>query len=146
MRKLFPLLICVLVCCLPSVAGMENSNLSVSPATAVATPAERNLNGVWQDDGPGMSNAYVTYSQAGDQITVKGSFVYQGVTCEWAGSGRFNGGKVEHSVTYSKGPNGSSWKEADGKFVLTLSADGRTPTGTWHNNSGGSGAKRLIRQ
>jgi hypothetical protein len=126
---------------------VEANNVATIEFVSGAQPeAGRNISGVWDDDGANMSKAQVIYSQVGNQISVQGSFIYNGVTCEWNGSGTINGNKVEHTVNYTKRYPDPSWNKADGKLVLTLSPDGKSLTGTWYNNTPGSGPKHLIRR
>ena len=102
--------------------------------------------GTWEDDSPDLSNSRYTYSQSGNNIQLRGSFVHKGFTCEFSGTGTIKGNKVVHSVTYSKRPPDPAWRGADGGLELTVSPDGKTMTGTWHNNNHDSGAKRLVKR
>ena len=105
----------------------------------------RSIQGEWRDENPDVSDGVATYTQNGGQIRVRGSFVYNGFRCEWEGSGSISGNRVTHTVQYTRRPADAAWRGADGRFVLTLSADGRVLSGTWSNNNGDSGAKRLTR-
>jgi hypothetical protein len=114
------------------------------PVQAVAQ--WRSIQGQWHDDSPGLTNAVVTYTQDGSQISVRASFVFNGFRCEWVGSGSISGNRVTHNVQYTRRPPDDAWRGADGRFVLTLSEDGNVLSGTWSNNNGHSGGKRLTRR
>jgi hypothetical protein len=106
----------------------------------------RSIEGEWRDESPELSNSVVVYTQNGNQISARGSFIFNGFRCEWVGSGSISGNQVTHTVQYTRRPPDEAWRGADGRLVLTLSADGRVLSGTWSNNNGHSGAKRLTRR
>jgi hypothetical protein len=111
---------------------------------AVAQPLS--IEGDWTDDHPALVNNIVTFRQEGNRITAHGSFTFNGFRCEWVGTGTLNGDRLEHTINYTRRPPDAAWRGADGRVVLTLSADGRSLTGTWYNNNGDSGPKRLNRR
>jgi hypothetical protein len=113
--------------------------------------AQENISGIWDEDAQsqatsGVSSSQIMFAQFGNKLQVIGFFEYRGVSCVWSGTGTVNGSAVEHSVNYSKRYPDPAWKGADGKFVLTLSPDGRTLTGKWHNNNGDSGTKKFVKR
>jgi hypothetical protein len=113
--------------------------------------AQENMSGIWDEDADlqrseGVSNFEIIYAQFGNQLQATGYFEYRGVSCVWAGTGTVKGSTVEVTVNYSKRYPGQVWKGADGRFVLTLSADGRTLTGKWYNNNGDSGPKTFVKR
>jgi len=105
-----------------------------------------NFSGIWEDKNPDTVNSQYIYSQFGNKVQVAGYFEYKGVPCVWSGTGTVNGNKVEHTVNYSKRHPDPIWRGADGKLVLTLSADGKTLSGTWYNNNGDSGSKIIVKR
>lgn len=105
-----------------------------------------NFSGIWEDKNPDTVNSQYIYAQFGNKVHVNGYFEFKGVPCVWSGTGTINGNKVEHTVNYSKRYPDAGWKGADGRFVLTLSADGRTLSGTWYNNNGDSGSKIIVKR
>jgi len=106
----------------------------------------RSIQGEWRDNSPELTNAIVTYTQDGSRISARGSFLLNGFLCEWVGSGSISGNRVTHTVQYTRRPPDEAWRGADGRLELTLSEDGEVLNGTWHNNNGHSGAKRLSRR
>ena len=109
--------------------------------------AEENISGVWEDVDPMAVNAQSVYAQFGNKVHATGYFEFQGVQpCVWLGTGTINGNKVELTVIFSKKPSDPIWNGADGKYVLTLSPDGRTLSGTWYNKNGASGAKKIVKR
>ena len=108
--------------------------------------AGENFSGIWEDKNPDTVNSQYIYSQFGNKVQVVGYFEYKGVPCVWSGIGTVNGNEVEHTVNYSKRYPHPTWKGADGKLVLTLSPDGRTLNGKWHNNNGDSGSKIIVKR
>jgi hypothetical protein len=113
--------------------------------------AQENMSGIWDEDAQSqrtseISRSVIIYAQFGNKLRATGFFEYKGDTCVWAGTGTVDGKAVEHSVNYSKWGSLPGYKDADGGFVLTLSPDGRTLTGTWHSNNGGSGTKKFVKR
>jgi hypothetical protein len=108
--------------------------------------AGENFSGIWEDQNPGTVNSVYIYSQSGNKVQVTGYFEHRGVPCVWSGTGTVNGNKVEHTVNYSKRHPDPIWRGADGKLILTLSADGKTLSGTWYNNNKESGTKTIVKR
>lgn len=119
--------------------------LIVFCAATIALAAE-NFSGIWEDKNPDTVNSQYIYSQFGNKVLAAGYFEFKGVPCVWSGSGTLKGNVVEHTVDYSKRHPHPSWKGADGRFVLTLSPDGRVLKGTWYNNNGDSGEKIIVKR
>jgi hypothetical protein len=111
--------------------------------------AGHNISGIWREDSPANSdvaNAQLMYAQSGNNVQVVGYFEFKGTPCVWYGSGILRGNALEYSVIYSKPYPDWRGNGADGKHVMTLSGDGKTVTGKWHNNNGDSGPARYIKQ
>jgi hypothetical protein len=124
--------------------------LFISCAACVAR-AEENMSGIWEMDAQsqrtsGLSNYQIIYAQFGNRLQAAGYFELRGVSCVWSGMGTVKGSAVEHTVTFSKRYPDPAWKGADGRYVLTLSPDGRTLTGTWCNNNGDSGPIGFVKR
>lgn len=116
--------------------------------TVSVAAAGENISGIWKE-ASGVSqatNIQLMYAQVGNTVHAVGYFEINGVPCVWHGTGTINGNTVEYPVLYSK-PY-PEWKRngADGKHVLTLSADGKTVTGKWYNNNGDSGSTIYVKQ
>ncbi|MFQ3581325.1 MAG: hypothetical protein SNJ49_05395 [Chloracidobacterium sp.] len=114
--------------------------------TGSEVPRLRSIQGTWHESHPDLTNNVVFYTQNGNQISVRGSFTFNGFPCEWIGSGSISGNKVTHTVQFTRRPPDEIWRGADGRLELTLSADGNVLDGMWFNNNGHSGPKRLTRQ
>jgi hypothetical protein len=120
----------------------QSGSITYRRATAAPRPVASALNvtGTWvSPDSGDTTNAVVTFTQTGSRLTARARFKYRGADVSWNGEGSLTGNSLRTTVIYDRLAPG--WTSAvNGRWEMTISADGQTMTGRWYNDAGQSGA------
>ena len=120
------------VCAALSLAGWISAASAADP-----------ISGLWKEvSTPKHENSYVVFSQDAGMLFVTCYWEFEGTPIVWHGVGSAWGNQVEYA--YKSTRIRSGW-DPIGKHELTLSADGKTLSGTWKNTRGESGPLKFIR-
>ncbi len=102
-----------------------------------------NLNGVWRDSsGTSFANCYAIITQKGNKITFSHYIEFKGQSFVEFGQGYLKRRTIKYKVKVTKQIEG--WATI-GKHELTLSADGKTLRGFYHDGKGNTGPMVLKR-
>jgi hypothetical protein len=92
----------------------------------------------------GVANEHFLLAQSGNKTTSVTYFEFNGAPFVYYGFGTVNGNTLEYSYKYSKNPTPKV--TTNGKFVMTISDDGKTLTGKWYDDYGNSGNCTYVKQ
>jgi hypothetical protein len=93
---------------------------------------------------PGISLAECSIRQSGNRVDVTGRMVYNNTEVLWKATGTIQGRTIDTELVYTK-PYPAWGNAGDGKWVMTLSADGRTLKGWYRNRNGQVGDSHYVR-